>query len=146
MMEKVFVDTNILLDVLFEREGYQASMEILQLGEDGRVKLCTSVLSMANVAYLIRKGFSAGELVATLAQLEVMLEILPMDKEQFHDALLLAGPDFEDILQAVCAQKAQCAVLITHNPKDFVIRQGLSETVNLPRALTPEDYLLSTQK
>ena len=144
-MEKVFVDTNILLDVLFERDGYQASMEILQLGEDGRVRLCTSVLSMANVAYLIRKCFSAGELAATLAQLESMLEILPMDKEQFHDALLLAGPDFEDILQAVCAQKAQCAVLVTHNPKDFVIRQGLSGVVKLPRALTPEDYLLSTK-
>jgi len=145
MMERVFIDTNILLDLLFEREGYQASMEVLQLGEDGRVKLCASVLSMANVAYLIRKGFSAGELAATLAQLEAMLEILPMNKEQFHEALFLEGPDFEDNLQAVCAQKAHCSVLITHNPKDYVIRQGLSDLTTLPRTVTPEDYLLSTK-
>ena len=140
-MDRVFVDTNILLDVLFVRDGYQASLELLQLGEEKKAELCTSVLSMANIAYILRKTFSTGERAGTLAQLSSMMRILPMDANQFSNALLLDAPDFEDALQVVCASASACDILVTHNTKDFVIGQGLSKNVHLPRIITPESYV-----
>ena len=142
MMDKVFVDTNILLDVLFERENYQSSLKLLQMGDDGKVQLCTSVLSMANIAYLLRKAFTPGELAATLAQLSSLMQILPMDEKQFQEALLLSGPDFEDILQTVCAVEGACNILVTHTPRDFSILPGLAKQMRLPTIYTPESYLL----
>ena len=54
-MKKVFLDTNILLDFVTEREGVEDASAILQLGEEGKVWLTTSFLTMANVAYVARK-------------------------------------------------------------------------------------------
>lgn len=141
MIPHLFLDTNILLDLLLERTGYQASSLILQAGSDGKVSLHTSVLSMANIAYILRKTLSQDVLAPTLLQLSLLVKVLPMDGEQFNKAVLLAGPDFEDILQAVCAVSGGCDTLITHNPKHFNILPGLMQDWVLPRILAPEDYV-----
>ena len=57
MIPRLFLDTNVLLDVLLERPGYEAVLDILQLGSDGKVALCTSYLSMADIAYVLRKEY-----------------------------------------------------------------------------------------
>ncbi len=69
MNQRLFLDTNVLLDVLLERPGYQATLKLLQAGSDGRVSLCTSILSMANIAYVLRKTTNPGLLTPTLKQL-----------------------------------------------------------------------------
>ena len=48
-MKKVFLDTNVLLDFVLGREGMKDALAILQLQEDNKVYLSTSILSMANV-------------------------------------------------------------------------------------------------
>ena len=103
MIRRLFLDTNILLDVLLERPGYQEVLDIMQMGSDGQVSLHTSFLSMASIAYLLRKDLRGGMLQPTLKQISSLVEVLPMDNDQLQKAILLNGPDFEDILQAVCA-------------------------------------------
>lgn len=141
MIPKLFLDTNVLLDILLERPGYEAALDILQLGSDGKAVLCTSYLSMANIAYVLRKEFSGGILLPTLKQISSLLEVLPMDGTQLQQALLLSGPDFEDILQAVCAAAAGCRIILTHNTKHFTIHRGLAPDWIQPEALTPEAFL-----
>ena len=140
MNPRLFLDTNVLLDVLLERPGYQAALKLLQAGSDGRVSLCTSVLSMANIAYVLRKTLNPGLLTPTLKQLSSLLEVLTMDSGQLDNALLLSGPDFEDVLQAVCAVQGGCAQLITRNPKHFNIQPGLLPGWTPPRILAPEAF------
>ena len=140
MNQRLFLDTNVLLDVLLERPGYQAALKLLQAGSDGRVSLCTSILSMANIAYVLRKTLNPGLLTPTLKQLSTLLEVLPMDSGQLDHALLLSGPDFEDVLQAVCAVQGGCAQLITRNPKHFNIQPGLQPGWTPPRILAPESF------
>lgn len=55
-MKKVFIDTNVLLDFVTGRDGYEDACDILQLGEDSKVSLCASYLTIANTAYVARKG------------------------------------------------------------------------------------------
>ena len=142
MIPRLFLDTNILLDILLARQGYESGLELLQAGVDGAVSLHTSVLSMANIAYLLRKDQTGLILPPTMKQLSSLVGILPMDQTQFERALLLSGPDFEDILQAVCAEAGQCTAIITRNPKHFHIRKGLLSDWTLPTVETPEEYLM----
>ena len=139
-MDKVFLDTNIILDILLERGDYRSALEILQLGDDGKIQLCTSYLSMANIAYILRKDFSHSDKVITLKQLSSIMTVLPMDGTQFNTALLLDGPDLEDIFQAQCAVSCGCNVIITHNPKDFKITSSLLIEWACPKVMTPEDF------
>lgn len=140
MNTDVFLDTNLILDVVLERPGFESTMEILQKGTEGKIKLYTSFLSMANIAYVLRKNYN-GVMIPTLKQISMLLEVLPMDSKQLKQAMLLAGPDYEDILQAVCATAGGCTVLLTRNPKHFNIKSGLLPKWVAPEVYTPEEFL-----
>ena len=118
-MKIVFVDTNVIIDFLCQRDGALKAAEILQLSEKGVVRNFVSVLTMANVAYILRKVFRQQDLIMHLASLLEILNILPMDENQFKMALTIDGPDFEDILQEVCAEANCCDVIVTNNTKHF---------------------------
>ena len=143
MKSRLFLDTNILLDILLERPGYQSALGILQAGCDGKYSLHTSVLSMANMAYVLRKTLSPGVLTPVLMQIALLVDVLPMDAAQFRKAILLSGPDFEDILQIVCAVSGGCDTLVTKNPRHFSIQCGLLPGWTPPRILVPGDPGLS---
>ena len=96
---------------------------------------------MANIAYILRKKLSPGILTPTLLQIASLVNVLPMDEKLFREAVMLSGPDFEDILQTVCAAHGGCDMLITHNPKHFIIQAGLAQDWAPPRILAPEDYI-----
>lgn len=117
---KVFLDTNIILDLLLEREGFEDSIELFSRQDNGEFHLCTSVLSMVNIAYVYRKTVGNNMAVANLKYLSALLEVLPMDEAMLQEAILSKGKDFEDNLQWSCARAAQCDYLITRNTKDFL--------------------------
>ena len=142
MKKRVFLDTNVVLDILLERPGFQHCAKILQLYEDGAITLCQSSLSLANIAYVIRKELPRHLLSPTIQQLSAIIEIVPLDNADIQDAVLMDGPDFEDTLQLVCASRNGCDILITRNIKHFKTKKGLLEHFRMPEILTPVDYLL----
>ena len=141
MKPRIFLDTNIMLDLIQERPGYDLCARILQMQEDGEIEVCLSVLSMANIAYVLRKTVPPLLVIPTLKQISSVVRIVSMDDAQLQQALLMDGPDFEDILQLSCAVAHGCSILLTHNPRDFQIRKGLSAASRLPEVRTPEEYL-----
>ncbi len=124
---KVFLDTNIILDLLLERDGYEASAHLFQLQDEGRLELCVSVLTMVNVAYVYKKFVGQDAMIPNLKYLSLLVKILPMDSDTIQHSLYLDGKDYEDILQYTCAIQNSCDALITRNEKDFKIREGLKE-------------------
>ena len=141
MKPRVFLDTNIMLDLIQERPGYEACAQVLQRQEDGEIEVCLSVLSMANIAYVLRKTVPPFLVIPTLKQISSVVQIVSMDDGQLQQSLLMDGPDFEDILQLSCAAAHGCSVLLTHNPRDFHIRKGLASASPKLEVLTPEKYL-----
>ena len=139
---KVFLDTNIILDLLLEREGYGYSAALFQMQEEGRLTLCVSVLTMVNVAYVYRKTVGQDRAVANLKYLSSLVEVLPVNGAQLQQALLMEGPDFEDTLQAACAAEAGCDCLVTRNVKDFRIGRGLGKALRLPVITSPASFSL----
>ena len=56
MKKRIFVDTNILLDVLLEREGYYYdALKIWANAENGNVEACIAAISLNNIHYVMRK-------------------------------------------------------------------------------------------
>lgn len=140
MKPRVFFDTNLLLDLIDERPGYETVAQILQKQSDGELEVCVSVLSLANIAYVLRKRNSAFT-IPTLRQMSSLLTVLPMDNGQFDLALMMDGPDFEDVFQAACAVRNQCECILTRNVKDFKIKKGLCRLEHLPPVYSPEQFL-----
>lgn len=115
---KVFLDTNILIDLAENRkEAAQASV-ILQLGEDGAVQLAASYLSYANMGYIWR-DVPRPERYERIRNACVGIEILSMDANQLFEGLKREVKDYEDMLQYQCAVAGGCDVIVTNNPKDY---------------------------
>ena len=132
-MKRIFLDTNVIVDFILEREGAEDAANILQLAEDGKIELAVSFLTMANTAYIARKGHTQEQLYSIMTDLSDMLKTLPMDETQLKQALECPATDFEDMLQYQCAKANLCDIIITRNCKHFAFAQ-------LP-ILTPSEYL-----
>ena len=138
---KVFLDTNIILDLLLERDGYKDSALIFQMQDEGKLQICVSLLTMVNVAYVYKKTVGNSMAVANLKYLSALVEVLPMSGDQMQQALLMEGKDFEDILQCVCAAEGACDYLITRNDKHFNINKGLAKKMLLPKIMSPSSFV-----
>ena len=138
---KVFLDTNILLDLLLERDGYEDSAALFQMQEEGRLHMCVSLLTMFNVAYVYKKTVGQDIAIANLKYLSSLVDVLPMTGEQLQQAMMLVGRDFEDVLQAVCAAEGGCDYLVTRNGKDYKIGRGLADKLNLPAVVSPSFFI-----
>lgn len=118
-MKVVFLDTNVILDYLLDRDGCEVSMEILKLGYDKKASLCASALTLSNIAYITRKVFKGNDLYNVLNRLCELLEISKVDKDIVEKALALQADDFEDALQYFSAMEIGAKCIVTSNVKDF---------------------------
>jgi len=133
-MKKVFLDTNVVLDWVLERDETFAAKRIMQMSCEGTFEPVASFLTMANVAYIARKKWHTRELLyQMMSEIATAIRTLPMDEEQLRAAIAHPAPDFEDMLQYQCALSAGCDVIVTRNTRHF----SFSE---LPLC-TPQEFL-----
>ncbi|MBO6249376.1 MAG: PIN domain-containing protein, partial [Bacteroidales bacterium] len=85
-MKKVFLDTNVIIDLILGREGAGYAKQILQFGMESQIRNCTSVLSFANIAYVLRKYLTHKETLDTLKTLFDSISILSMGDQQVYRA------------------------------------------------------------
>ena len=83
-MKRVFLDTNILIDYIQDREGGDDAKQLLLRGRDGEVELYASFLTFANIAYILNGKVDIYELFAMLTSI---ITVLPMDDDQLQNAL-----------------------------------------------------------
>ena len=99
-MKRLFLDTNILVDYIQNRQGGYDAKQLLMRGYNHEVKLCASILTFANIAYILKNKVDIYELMDTLTS---FIEVLPMDGKQLERTLKIHVRDFEDMLQYQCA-------------------------------------------
>ncbi len=98
-MIKVFVDTNVLIDLILKREGYLEAAGILMCQKDKKCSLWASSLTIANIAYIFRKKLLGNELYEALYKLKAFFNIVDLNASNIEEALALRANDFEDALQ-----------------------------------------------
>jgi len=99
MKEKIFVDTDIVLDLLAKREPhYIYSAELFSLADQQEISAYVSSLTFANLFYIIRKYTSRKESIKTLSKLKILVNILPVGERIISLALASDFEDFEDAI------------------------------------------------
>lgn len=137
MKPRLFLDTNILIDYLTNRNGSLEAINLLQLAKEKKVDLMTSVLSMANIAYILRKELTGLRFYEKMRMVSSWVEVVPNTALEFEAALKLEARDFEDALQFFCAVAQHCSAIITRNVKDFPFS---TIPVMMPSELLKKDY------
>lgn len=120
MKQPVFVDTDIVLDLLARREPfYDAAARLFSSAETGDIPLAVSSLTFSNLFYILRKQISAKHAVQVLQNLKQLVTVLPVDDGTVEQALQAGFTDFEDALQYYAALKAGCSTLLTRNGRHY---------------------------
>jgi predicted nucleic acid-binding protein len=134
----VFVDTNVLLDVLARREPfYRDSVAVWTLAEQGRIRGLISAISFTNIFYVVRKLRNASTAFRTMTLLRDSFVPVACDEQVLHQAIDAGFKDFEDAVQYFSALRADAACLLTRDPDHFP-SSGLT-------VLTPSEFLASHQ-
>ena len=119
-MKKVFLETNVIIDVIQKRQGYENASQILQMSLDGSILLMTTTLSMVNISYILRKVYKGDHLYRLLSTLGDFFQIIPVSTNAYQQALLSKADDFEDAVQLFSALEANCDCIVSRNVKDFI--------------------------
>ena len=119
-MEKVFVDSDIVLDLLSGRQPhYDFAAELFSLADNSTIKLYVSSLTFANVNYIISKQHSAGQARKMLSKFKTLVNVLAVNDKVIELALASDFRDFEDAIQYNTAIEYGIITLLTRNLKDF---------------------------
>ena len=120
MKKNVFVDTDIIYDVLAKRDPhYQAAAKLFTLSDEEKIQISISALSIANIHYLISKQLSSEQAKQILRKFRLLVHIVPLNEKIIDLALNSKFNNFEDAIQYYCAIENECDILLTRNLRDY---------------------------
>lgn len=116
----VFVDSDIILDLLAHREPfYTYAAELFTLIDKKKIKAYTSPLIFANLHYILKKQKSNSFAPKSLRKLRTFINILPINSRVIEQALNSEFKDFEDAIQYFAAINNGIKVILTRNKTDY---------------------------
>jgi predicted nucleic acid-binding protein len=120
MKKNIFVDTDIIYDLLAKRDPhYQAAAKLFTLSDEEKIQISISALSIANIHYLISKQLSGEQAKQILRKFRLLIHIVPLNEKIIDLALNSKFNDFEDAIQYYCAIENECDILLTRNLRDY---------------------------
>ena len=120
-MKNLFVDTNIVIDLLGKREPhYEAAAKLFSLADQGKIKLSVSSLTFANTNYVLSKMNNSVLAREILSKFKVLVTVTDLNDKIIELSLNdKSFVDFEDGLQHYSALENKASIIITRNLKDF---------------------------
>ncbi len=119
-MTKIYLDTNVILDALFQRKPFDKdARQIFELADMQQIQLFTSADSMTNMYYLISKQFDKNTAYIALLKVRALTSISSVDQTIIDQGLKIDPFDFEDAVQYFSAKEAECEVIISRDKKGF---------------------------
>ena len=121
-MMRLMIDTNIILDVLLERDPFfKDSKAVLNLCESRKILGFISASTATDIFCLVRKALnSTDEAYTALGHILNIVKVLTVTNDDVNTAFIQHAPDFEDCLLATCAKSNKCSGIVTRNKKDFL--------------------------
>jgi predicted nucleic acid-binding protein len=116
---KLLLDTNIIVDVLSRRDGYEASLKVLKCCEARRVDGWVSAVTITDVMYILRKYITSSNVRDALLTLLSVVRVADVLEIDIRAAFSCAMKDFEDAVQTACARRIGVDYIVTRNLKDF---------------------------
>ena len=119
---KVFVDANVIIDLLAERNKWLLpAVEILELARNNEIVLKCSIISLPTVNYIMERQEKIihNIVIEKMERFVSICEPIYADKQIAIKAFKSSFKDFEDAMQYNSALSEGCDVIITRNKKDF---------------------------
>jgi predicted nucleic acid-binding protein len=135
----ILVDVNVFEDVFRQRQGWEASLTVINCIRNAQATGYVSALTPP-ILYFFRRR-TRGEKAARQAVQRILwgFAIVPLTGEAIEVVYAAASlPDFEDVLQLEAAKAAKVDAIITRNKKDF--RQKEVKVLN-PEELVEQEEL-----
>lgn len=132
-MTRLFLDTNIVIDLLDKRAPfYKDAVRLFTMAYYKQVELIVAPITYTTASYLLRHHGAEGvrNLLANFRQLS---RVATTDERIIDDSIASQFADFEDAVQYYTALKAQADIIITRNVADF-------SSAKLP-VMTAEEYI-----
>lgn len=136
MKNRIFIDTNVMIDLLAHREPfYLAAKKIFSLVDMGKYTAVVAPISFSTASYLLGRKLNYEDLVQVLRQFSSIVEIATIDEFTVRKSLSVFSrfKDIEDAMQHYAAVNSQCDLIITRNIKDFLVS-------DIP-VYSPDDFL-----
>jgi predicted nucleic acid-binding protein len=134
-MKNIFLDTNVLMDILANRQPfYKSSSEIYKLGLGEKVNFFTSSYTISTLHYLLKKFTSEENIRQSLEEIINVVSIISVDINIIKKSLKSNHKDFEDAIQIVSAQSIKdMYCIVTRDLKHYKHAE-----INV---MTPDDFL-----
>lgn len=117
---RVLFDTNVILDVLLEREPHvDAASKLFALVDNGRINGAICATTATTIYYIAAKSFGARRARDQIHGLLGLFEVAPVDRDVLDGALDIDFPDYEDAVVHEAARAAAATVIVTRDRDDF---------------------------
>lgn len=130
---RVLIDTNIILDILQEREPFvEDAARLFERLDGGELEGFIAATTITNIYYIIRKAAGIEAARDAIAQTLIDLQICAVDRDILERASALNFQDFEDAVQHACAVVYNVDAIVTRDLAGFVEAEI---PVKLPREI-----------
>jgi predicted nucleic acid-binding protein len=118
---KVLFDTNVILDVLLEREPHvDAASKLFALVDNGRIDGWICATTATTIYYIASKSLGARRARDQVHGLLGLFEVAPVDKAVLDGALDIDFSDYEDAVVHEAARAVGATLIVTRDRDDFV--------------------------
>jgi predicted nucleic acid-binding protein len=117
---RVLLDTNVVLDVLLNRQPFVAeAKQIWQAHDQGLITAYLTATTITDIYYLSRKALGSDQALKAIKLCLDTFQICKVDDQALQTALSWHGTDFEDNLQIACALAEGLDKIVTRNVAHF---------------------------
>ncbi len=117
---KILLDTNIVLDLLLQREPFSnEAVKIFSLVESKKLEAYLCATTITTVYYLISKSLKKTQADKVIDDLLQLFKIAPVTKDILIVSLKNNGKDFEDSVLYTSAKFSSVDIIITRDKKGF---------------------------
>lgn len=119
-MTRALFDVNVVLDVLFARAPHveEASVVFAKV-ERGEIEGCVAAHTITTLHYLAAKRHGRAKCRELILDVLELFSVASVDEERLRRALEMSWKDFEDAVQAACAEAVSADYLVTRDKKGF---------------------------
>lgn len=117
---KLLIDTNVILDMVFGRNGCETSMELFRRIREIGAAAYVTASSVTDLFYIIRKETHDTEKAyAVLENIFKLVSVFAVSKKDIESTLKEKWKDFEDCVQYMTGKNNEADYIITVNRKDY---------------------------
>jgi len=117
---KILLDTNVVLDLLLERDNFfQSAKEIFEQIENREINGYLCATTITTIHYLVMKSYDKIKANEIIKELLKLFEIVDVNKSILLKAIENNGKDFEDSVIYSGAEFFEIDVIITRDKKGF---------------------------